>query len=367
MAAPTRGTEAGGVGKAQGRDATAEAPGGPHDEDDVDPAASAGLVDFGAVRVPVPAGATVSTDAAPAGGAPQAVHMTLPEGRLSVSALAAPRSERLWPELAKEIIAALRDGGARVRSFPGDWGRELHVETDGTKSLFVGVDGPRWMVYGVATGPAVDADALDAELRRLLRGTVVVRGRAPYPVRTVLPLTLPPGFEPPEAVTTAMPPAAPTRPAEAAPPVDAETTLVLPPIPAEPVAEPPEAVTTAIPQVAAAPPTDAETTLELPPIPAAEPVTGQLPQPVAEPPPAVEADTIPGLEPVTQPLPVIPPTPPIPAPPAPPRTSGRHARPEPDSAPQPRDGSEPALAFLVDDPLALFTPPTRPGRHRRRA
>jgi hypothetical protein len=343
------------------RGATAEAAGGPHDEDDVGPTASAGLVDFGAVRIPVPAAATVSADPAPAGGRPQAVHMTLPEGRLSVSALAAPRSQPLWPELAKEIITALRDGGARVRSFPGDWGRELHVETGATKSLFVGVDGPRWMVYGVATGPAVDAEALDAELRRVLRGTVVVRGRAPYPVRTVLPLTLPPGLEPPPSVEPAAPRVDVEPPFDATQPIDAVSADVAQPVAA---AAPAHAA-----PPSAAPSADAERTLVLTPV--AEPVTRELAQPVAEPPPAA-ADTVPDLEPVTQPLPVIPSAPPMPPPPVPvptasPRPSGRHARPEPESAPRPRDGSEPALAFLVDDPLALFTPPSRPGRHRRRA
>ena len=110
--------------------------------------------------------------------------MTVPEGRLSVSALAAPRTGGLWADLAVEIDASLREGGARVRSFTGEWGRELHATTEGATSVFVGVDGPRWMLYGVATGPTRDAVNLDARLRRMLRGTVVVRGKAPYPVRT---------------------------------------------------------------------------------------------------------------------------------------------------------------------------------------
>ena len=78
-----------------------------------------------------------------------------------------------------------------MRSFTGPWGRELHARTGEAASVFVGVDGPRWMLYGVATGPTGAARELDAALRRMLRGVVVVRGRAPYPVRTVLPLTVP--------------------------------------------------------------------------------------------------------------------------------------------------------------------------------
>ena len=165
---------------------------GPHDGDTLSPeiTPAPGTVDFGAVRVPVPAGGTVSVEPSTAGRI-QAVHVTVPEGRLSVSALAAPRTGGLWTDLATEIDASLREGGARVRSFTGEWGRELHATTGGATSVFVGVDGPRWMLYGVATGPTRDAVGLDARLRRMLRGTVVVRGKAPFPVRTVLPLVTP--------------------------------------------------------------------------------------------------------------------------------------------------------------------------------
>ena len=165
---------------------------GPHDGDTADPeiTPAPGTMDFGAVKVPVPAEGSVTVEPSTEGRI-QAVHVSVPEGRLSVSALAAPRTGGLWPDLADEIHASLREGGARVRSFTGQWGRELHATTEGATSVFVGVDGPRWMLYGVATGPTRDAVALDARLRRMLRGTVVVRGRAPYPVRTVLPLATP--------------------------------------------------------------------------------------------------------------------------------------------------------------------------------
>ncbi len=163
---------------------------GPFDEDDLDPDRThAERVDFGAVRIPVPRGGQVSVE--PEDGRLQAVHVMLPAGRLSVSALAAPRSELLWPDLAAEIDESLREGGAIVRSYTGEWGRELHARTGEASSVFVGVDGPRWMLYGVATGPSSTAAELDAALRQMLRGTVVVRGRSPYPVRTVLPLTVP--------------------------------------------------------------------------------------------------------------------------------------------------------------------------------
>ncbi len=195
-------------------------PTGPHDSEDLDPEVTdaAGLVDFGSIRVPLPPQGTVTVEPT-SGGRMQAVHIRLPEGRLSLSALAAPKTSKLWPELAREIDASLREGGARVRSFPGGWGRELHATSGGATSVFVGVDGPRWMLYGVATGPSEHSPSLDAELRRMLRGTVVVRGKQPYPVRTILPLTMPEHLAAEAADPPAVPAAAAKKrsPAKAAP------------------------------------------------------------------------------------------------------------------------------------------------------
>ncbi|MEJ8278019.1 DUF3710 domain-containing protein [Pseudonocardia spirodelae] len=165
---------------------------GPADVEELDPSMTDALarVDLGALQVPVPYGAELKLE--PSGAErPQAVHLLLAEGRIAVSALAAPRSSGLWPDLSAEIEQSLRKGGARVRNARGDWGRELHARTENAASVFVGCDGPRWMVYGVATASLDTVEALDVELRRVLRGIIVVRGKSPYPPRTVLPLELP--------------------------------------------------------------------------------------------------------------------------------------------------------------------------------
>ena len=140
---------------ANGRRPAGPAATGPFDVESLDAGSVLPLdaVDFGALRVPVPEGGTVAVEST-AGGRMQAVHISVGEGRLSVSALAAPKSAKLWPDLVREIDASLREGGARVRSFPGEWGRELHATTGAATSVFVGVDGPRWMVYGSRPVPA---------------------------------------------------------------------------------------------------------------------------------------------------------------------------------------------------------------------
>jgi hypothetical protein len=56
---------------------------------------------------------------------------------------------------------------------------------------FVGVDGPRWFLRGVFTGPAATDAAQAATLEEVLRGVVVVRGEEAMAPRDALPLRLP--------------------------------------------------------------------------------------------------------------------------------------------------------------------------------
>ena len=57
---------------------------------------------------------------------------------------------------------------------------------------FVGIDGPRWFVRGLFTGPAADGGEQAELLEEVLRNVVVVRGEHPVPPREILELRLPP-------------------------------------------------------------------------------------------------------------------------------------------------------------------------------
>jgi len=163
---------------------------GPYDAHDVDTPLYADAVDLGPllVRLPVDAQLLVQSTA---GTVARTAHLTVPGGKVDLSVLAAPRSSPLWPQIAEEVAAVQGGRGARVDAEPGEWGQELRAVSEDELSWFIGVDGPRWMLYGVATGP-VEADAeLAATLRELLRGTVVRRGPEPLPVKTALALTPP--------------------------------------------------------------------------------------------------------------------------------------------------------------------------------
>lgn len=153
-----------------------------------------GRVDFGSLHIAIPARAQLQVEKG-SNDLLRAVHVLVPAGRVSLSALAAPTSNPLWRGLADEIAQSLGKDGAEVRVEWGDWGREIRAGSNGALSRFIGVDGPRWMLYGVATGPLEGAAELAEELREMVLGTVVHRGPDPLPVKTVLPLRLPEHLE----------------------------------------------------------------------------------------------------------------------------------------------------------------------------
>jgi hypothetical protein len=162
---------------------------GPFDEATA-PSDEVSRLDLGSVRLPVPEDAQLKVELEPAGSV-RAVHLLTAIGQLTVSAFAAPRSAGLWAEVAVEIAGQLRADGAQVSEVPGEWGPELHAVAAQTCLRFLGVDGPRWMLRGVAAGPPERFTDLLLQLYEVVRGTVVVRGADPMPVRSPLPLALP--------------------------------------------------------------------------------------------------------------------------------------------------------------------------------
>lgn len=162
---------------------------GPYDEED-EPDDEVSRLDLGSVRLPVPDGAQLQVEMDPAGPV-RAVHVVTPHGQITVNAYAAPRTGGLWEEVCGELADQLRGDGAAVHSEAGDWGQELVAALGEVALRFIGVDGPRWMLRGVVAGPPDRSRQGSAALRDLLRDTVVVRGDAPMPVRTPLPIELP--------------------------------------------------------------------------------------------------------------------------------------------------------------------------------
>ena len=168
-------------------------PEGPWDDADA-PQDEVNRIDLGGLRVPVPPETEVRVDVSPEG---EVVAATLVRGTtaMQVNAFAAPRRGGIWGEVRDEIAVALREGGGQAQDGEGPYGVELHAQVPAEAGFaparFLGVDGPRWFLRALITGPGATDPVLAEPLLAALKDCVVVRGGEAMAVRDPLPLRLP--------------------------------------------------------------------------------------------------------------------------------------------------------------------------------
>ena len=123
------------------------------------------------------------------------------ESEVQIQAFAAARRSALWDDVRAEIAAEVTTAGGRSQESEGPFGTELLAQVpmepgqpaSGLRLVrFVGIDGPRWFLRGLFTGPAADGGEQAELLEQVLRDVVVVRGDHPVPPREILELRLPP-------------------------------------------------------------------------------------------------------------------------------------------------------------------------------
>jgi hypothetical protein len=190
----------------QHREREVEVTSGPWDEADA-PADGVARIDLGSIRLPALPGMDLRVELNPQ---QKVIGATLRAGEslLQVSAFAAPRAGGIWDAVRSDLATSASGQGGSLRESAGPFGAELTgtvlfttpaqpgqtapPEPVRRPARFLGVDGPRWFLRGMISGPAaVDPEAA-APLESAFRGIVVVRGPEPMPVREQLPLTLPP-------------------------------------------------------------------------------------------------------------------------------------------------------------------------------
>lgn len=161
------------------------------------PADEVARLDLGALQVPVYEDLEMRVEVG-ADSSVVAATLMYDAGALQLNAFAAPRREGLWSEVRAEIAASLGQAGGTSAEAAGPFGPELHAQVPNEPpaqglqpARFLGVDGPRWFLRGVITGPAATDPAGAARLEDAFRQTVVVRGGEAMAPRDALPLTLP--------------------------------------------------------------------------------------------------------------------------------------------------------------------------------
>jgi len=172
-------------------------PRGPWDAEDVDDEMN--RLDLGPIRVPVPEGCEIRVDVQEDHTVTSA---TVVQGNsaLQIHAFAAPRSEGIWVDVRTEIMESLRGSGGSAEPAEGPFGPELRaripaeIPGQGVQlqpARFIGVDGPRWFLRGLFTGPAATDPNQARVLESAFRDVVVVRGGEAMAPRELLPLKLP--------------------------------------------------------------------------------------------------------------------------------------------------------------------------------
>ena len=140
--------------------ASVSRPQGPWDLADA-PETETPRVDLGALHLPVFPEIDVRVEVSPEG---EVVAATLGHGEsaLQLNAFAAPKTLGIWAEIRSEIAEALNNGGGQAVEAEGLLGTELRAgvptEVPGqgvvlAAARFVGIDGPRWFLRGLLTGP----------------------------------------------------------------------------------------------------------------------------------------------------------------------------------------------------------------------
>jgi Protein of unknown function (DUF3710) len=156
-------------------------------------------IDFGSVLVPVRDGLDVQVLVSEEEGVTVAV--VHGDSGLQVQPFAAPRNSGLWAEVRPEIAEEVAKAGGESREQDGPFGPELLARVTPQPPSdpplppqplrFMGVDGPRWFLRGLISGPAATDRRVAGPLEDVFGDIVVVRGDHAEPPRKPLEIQLP--------------------------------------------------------------------------------------------------------------------------------------------------------------------------------
>jgi hypothetical protein len=169
-------------------------------------------LDTGALRVPALEGTQIQFQLEEATGTPVSVVIADGASAMELAVFAAPKTSSLWDDVRGEIIDQLQAAGGSPRVVDGRYGRELElalptpVPGQMVPGRMIGIDGPRWFLRVVMTGPGAIDPSQAPLLTETLRRLVIVRGDGAMPVRDPLPMKLP------KEITEQMQAAAATEP-----------------------------------------------------------------------------------------------------------------------------------------------------------
>lgn len=168
---------------------------GPFDVSEVSPVQP--FIDLGAIKVTPRQGLQLRLDIEESTKRLVAATFDIDGSTMQVQVFAAPRSEGLWNEIRQQVADQIIKQGGTTEQVVGPFGPEIRAAiptADGTRRpvRFIGVDGPKWFLRGVVSGPAASTPSRANTIEEVFRSIVVNRGVEPMPPRELLPLRMPP-------------------------------------------------------------------------------------------------------------------------------------------------------------------------------
>jgi hypothetical protein len=156
-------------------------------------------LDFDSIRIAPKPGLIVRADVDDVNKRVVAITLEEDGHKLQLQAFAASKIDGLWEPTMAAIEQAVVDQGGSVERLDGAMGPEVKagvpVVEEGLRLLresrFLGVDGPRWFLRGVLSGPDLSHQPRYQSLIELFRSVVVSRGETPLPPGDLLPLSIP--------------------------------------------------------------------------------------------------------------------------------------------------------------------------------
>jgi hypothetical protein len=156
-------------------------------------------LDFESLRIAPKPGLTVRADVDEVNNRVVAITLEEDGHRVQLQAFAASKVDGVWEQTLTAIENAISEQGGSAQRVEGALGPEIiagvPVVEDGQRLLresrFIGVDGPRWFLRGVLSGPDLAHPPRYQALIDLFRSVGVSRGETPLPPGDLLPLSIP--------------------------------------------------------------------------------------------------------------------------------------------------------------------------------
>ncbi len=164
--------------------------------------ANAEFLDFGPLQLPAIAGLKARVEIDPKFREVGAVSVLVNDCAVQLQVVAARSGKPLWPQLRRVLLVKLKRQPGHQQVIEGHFGAEV-IAAFTTRNKegviadvpmrFVGIDGDKWMLRAVVTGPSVLSDATVARVNALLSNIAVERGTDARAEGEVLALKAPPG------------------------------------------------------------------------------------------------------------------------------------------------------------------------------